>query len=76
MNGYGRTVTNNNKIAVLEVQEVMASIGEIFDLTVDFVHHPEGHYECHSGMHGTNYLGTLVEEELAELAETVPVVLS
>jgi len=72
---FKRTVTENNKIAVLGVQEVITTIGEGFGLNVKFVHHPEDFYECHSGMYGADYLGTLVEEELAELADTVSVVL-
>lgn len=69
----GFKVTENYKIARLLVGETVSAIEEILKHKLKFIHHPDDSYECHSGMHGTEYLGVLVEEELAELAVTLPV---
>lgn len=70
----GWTVTENYKVAVLAVGDTISTINSLFGQTLKFIHHPDT-YDCHSGMHGTDHLGVLVEEELSELADTAPVVL-
>jgi len=67
----GFKITKNYRIAKLLVEETISEIEALHNQTLEFIHHPDDSYNCHSGMHGTNGFGVLIEEDLAELASTL-----
>lgn len=71
-----RKVRASHKMALLGVAVARGNVLDRIGYNLVFLHHPMPDYGTHSGAHGIEQDQVAIAEELAELADTVPVVLS